>query len=493
MTPTPSLRFVLTSILMGTLLALWTPSGSSASVETLHAPLSPSTTQAQPYNQVVVQADPAGALVAVTLRFPVGSAQDPGGEEGTAHLLGLLLEAEAARRFSQEAASVDVQVDRHEFLVTLLAPPDRWTQLFGELERLVRAASFSGADVERVRRLHAERLQFELGAPGREFEIEQARVIFGSGSPSARPTGGLPASVEGIPSDGPSRFRQRHLDPGQATVAVVGPVAMEDVRRTIPGELRTVPGVSPFRISQPEPQWPPAEDTARAEAPPDDTAQAEMAAVRAPEASPGPRTRLREVPPRPLTVPAEPSAAPAWTAGERIVVDRQLTSTWVTVAWSLPPGTPATLMEFLAFALQEELVPSPPDPGLYGAETRVKAVEGKPVLVTALTVDPRVTGRWEERALGALDQLADTPPTGSFFELLRRRYRNALFLELADPEGRSTWLARIAATAPDGRIPDIGTDVWRLSREGLAGLAASAGPPRVLLMGPEAMFQGGVR
>jgi len=442
------------------------------------------------YRLVLVQSDPGGALVGVSVRFPVGSALDPSGEEGTAYLLARVLESELNRRLYEGAGEVRIQVHPHEFLVTLLAPPGRWAEQFRELERMLSSSPWAGSDVERIRALHLERLRFESGAPSRAFELERAGLVFGPGSNAARPPTGEIPSVERVPTDGPSRFRESHLDPSQATVAVVGPVSQEEVQRTIAGELRSVSGVSPFtrRGAERTPSQDIQRDTVQA-----DTLQAGreaegVAPAPGPDRVPSPRTRLRESPPRPLTIPSPATNPPAWTRPERVVADRELTSTWLAVAWPFPEGTPRVLLDFLALAVQESLQPSPPDPGLYGAETTVILVEGKPILVASVIVDPRVTHRWEERSLQTMAQIEEAPPRGAFFELLRRRYRNDVLLGMADAEGRSIWLTRMAASGVP--VPDPTDDIWRLTEEVLSLAAAAAGPPRVLLMGPERMFGG---
>jgi hypothetical protein len=439
---------------------------------------------AAPYRAVVVQPDHEGSVVAVSFHFPVGSAQDPEGQEGTAHLLGRALEMEGNRRLGTTAGRILVEVGREDFVVTLTASPAQWLERFRDVERLLRAGPVIEGDVERARSQHLSRLQFEEGAPVREFELERARILHGAGAFASRPPGGTPASIHGIPAGGPGRFLNQHLDPARATLAFVGPLVVDEVRSAVGTEVLVTSAVSPFAGGPgPGPAPPPATDTlppGRAEA---DTVSADTLAA---PPGPSPRTRFRDGPERALRIPATGAGAAAWSEAERRVLDRQLTSTWMAVAWPFPREAPRALLEFLARAIHEELLPSPPDPGLYGAEVAVETVSGTPVVMATATVDPRVTARWEERVLGVMSALADSPPTGAFFELLRRRFRNAVLLPLSDPERRSAWLARTLAR--EGSIPDLHTQIWALSREGLAEAAAAAGPPRVLLMGPEQMF-----
>ena len=135
----------------------------------------------------------------------------------------------------------------------------------------------------------------------------------------------------------------------------------------------------------------------------------------------------------------------------------------------------------------EDLTPSPPDPGLFEARARRIAIEGAPILMVTASVDPRVTSRWEDRLVGSLQDLAEAPPAGAFFELTRRRFRSSIALDLAIPEGRAVWLARQAA---GGATPpsEIESEIWALQRESVGTAAAAAGPPRTILMGPSQMM-----
>ena len=170
-----------------------------------------------------------------------------------------------------------------------------------------------------------------------------------------------------------------------------------------------------------------------------------------------------------------------------MVIDQEVTSTWIAVAWPLPAGTPAVLLDFLVHVVREELNPTPPDPGLYRAEVRMERMGPSPVLLVNATVDPRVTLRWEERILRALESVAQDPPRGAFFELTRRRYRASRLLEQALPEARALWLVR--AQAEEGDVPLFTHAIWGLTREGLQGLGQSRGEPRILLFGPARMME----
>jgi hypothetical protein len=472
-----------TGLLAALLCILLSATAASAGTGTADTP-SETTSEQVRYGQILFQEDPGGTLVATSFRFPVGSAQDPDGQEGTAFLLGRALEDEAGQRLATPAARVQVDVSHDEFLVTLLAPPEGWAASVRVVESLLRGSGLSESRIGSLRDDHRARLLFEEGAPVRQFDLERGRLLLGIGHPGARPVEGSRSSTEAISGSDPVGFLERHLDLSAAVVAVVGPVARSEVESALGGPLTMVDGVLPFQeapaLSPPPTAPSPADEPAEI--------QRQDTVPRGPELPPPPRTRLREAPFQPLTIPEAGAGATAWASPDRSMVDEQLTSTWMAVAWPLPQGTPWTLLEFLAHALEGAVVPSPPGPGQFSTRVQVDWVEGLPVLVFHATVDPRVALRWEERILDGMPGMSQTPLTGSFFELGRRQFRSRVLMSMAAPEDRSRWLVRQAAR--DGEVVDVQVAIWRLTEEGLAEAAAAAGPPRILLVGPASMMQG---
>ncbi len=428
------------------------------------------------YGAVIVQTDPSQTAVAVMLRFPNGSAQDEEGREGTAHLLAEVMEAEATRQLAQRPIRVGFEATRDEFLVSLLAPPGQWRAGLSTVTELLADAPLPEGALERARDNQLARLMFEAGAPVRSFELERVRLVRGTGSPASRPVEGTFASLRDIALSDLEAFRSRHLDVGAAIAAVVGPVSADEAAAVLPGEVRSVSARSPFREADPPEPTPPQPAGT-------DTLQVTAAELPAP-----PRTRLHRGTLPSLGVPSSPRGSPAWSEGDRREMDREVTSIWFAVAWPFPPGTPRTLLEFLALTLEEGLVGSPPEPGLYGAETEVQVLDDQPILILSVSADPRQAARWEERTLQGMEDVVESPPEGSFFDLSRRRFRNQVLLNMAGPLERSRWLARTLAET--GEIPDPQAEIWGLTREGLAEAAAAAGPPRTLVLGPLDMMRG---
>lgn len=428
------------------------------------------------YGETLLIPDEGGRMSAVSLRFPTGSAADLPGEEGSANLLGALVQEAANARLVASGGEVLVEVSAEEFLLTLLTPPERWRDGVAVVEGLLFGndlAQAGASEFEEVRGQIVDVLRFESGSPVRAFEASRSALIRGPGSLGARPPMGSIESVGRLSMVALDRYRMENLNRGTAIVAIVGPVTSQEAEVAFGGPVRTVP----LGGARPLPPLPAPEEpspvSGGAPAPDLVTPATQFLPPTAPDTSP-------------LRIPQVPGGPPAWTSGERIEVDQELTSTWIAAAFPLPEGTPSLLLEFLSHLVQEALSPSPPDPGLYQMESSLAWPSEKPVLVISASVDPRAAGRWEERILAVLPEIASSPPTGSFFELTRRRFRSNLLIGLAAPENRVRWAAREAARHGSGSVA-VESDLWRLDREGVAELAGAALPPRIHLTGPLGM------
>lgn len=427
------------------------------------------------FGQLVVQSDPGGAIVGLTIHIPVGGARDPEGREGTAFLLGQLLEEEASRRVAGLHAEASVEVGPESMTLSFASPPNQWQAVLNEAESVLRGEGLDPSRLDSIRERQRARLTFEEGAPVRTFQMEKEALLRREAQGGGRPLMGRRETLDRITFDDLQEFRSRNLSRPWAVLAVVGPVDAAEVGRALSMTPVEVSASSPF-------QERPYQARAAGRRSAADTAAA-------PEGEPiGPlRTRLfRDSGAVPSSAPSL-TGSPAWTQEERRLEDMSLTSSWIAVAWPYPRDTPRILLEFLAHTFHEALVPSPPDPGLYSAEIEVVVVEGRPILVVTAVADPRSALRWEERIREGLDALAESPPEGSFFELTRRRYRSALLMELADPLARSRHLAR--EINDSGEVTDLQTQIWRLSREGLARTAEAAAGPRIFILGPVEMME----
>ncbi len=439
--------------------------------------LAPASAVGQVPARVIWESRPLGSGIAVSVRFPRGAHADPPGSEGTAFLFGRALEAEGARLLAPMSARVHVDVERESLVVTLFAPSLEWIPAWREIAGLLSGSPLSEAAVQAARDRLMDELLFQAGAPVRAFERawdeERLAGLLNDPAGNGRPVGG---SVQGVGSVTPATleaWRSRSLRWDEAVVAVVGPVS-EAQAGALGGPLERV-------VTAPRRPQDPASPETR---PP--------AAVTDPREGGAPATDLLPPAPLYLGVPAPRLSLPSGGlrqplgAGSRRVIDEEITSTWIGVAWALPRGTPWVLQDFLVLVVADALNPSPPDPGLYRADVHLEHAGGIPLLVVVATVDPQSAVEWEARILSTLAGIASEPPPGAFFELARRRYRSSRMLEGSDPGLRARWLATRASL--DGGVPDLASESWGLSREGLAALAGARGEPRILVYGPVRMM-----
>ena len=433
------------------------------------------------WEQVLFLPDPGARIVAVAIRFPAGSASDPVGAEGRAFLFARVLEATANQQLAALQARVQVEVAPLEFLVTVLAPPTGWSEAVREVETLLQTTTPSDALLESTRSNHLQILRFEEGSPGRAFERERATLLLGTTHPAARPVQGTVGTLPGLGVADLVAFRSEHLRDATGTIVVTGPIAEADVRSAF-GSAVTLP--APGRRSEmppvPLPPAPPAP-------PPTTVAGAGTTA----EAGTPPAAPLLRVPSQAaaLRIPPPGSSRLAWDAGDRTVLDRHITATWMAMAFPFPEGSPPLMLDFLAHLVIENLNRSPPDPGLYESSVSVEQIRGAPVIVISASVDPFRSSEWETRLSGAFEVLGDSPPVGAFFELTRRRFRSRLIMEMAAPENVVIWTARRAELGWD-RIGDPEQEIWLLTSEAVADAARGAGPLRTLLYGPQGLGRG---
>lgn len=430
----------------------------TATLQHVQDPVRPPT----PYAASVLDTDPEARILAVSILFPAGSSRDPVGREGTAALLASVLRLQARGALGRHQAALETELSENDLLVTLLTPYDAWREAIITLEMLLYEAPLSQTAFAGARSEILEVLAFESGAPVRAFELERARLLLGPDAWGARPILGSPDALASITLADLETFRATHLRTEGATLAAHGPVEAAELASLLSSDIEELSERS--RAGR------------RSEAPPGSGEQLPPAPLLL---HLGPHVET-EIPP--------PGARPAaWEEGKRILVDRELTSSWISAAFPFPRETPDLLLQFLAHLVREELTPVPPERGLFHADASTMEIEGAPVLVLTASIDPQITLAWEERLVGVMGRMAVEPPDGAFFGLAKRRFRTQALLELALPEARVEWMARRrAAGLPHS--PDLVGEIWGLNRSAVMRTAELAGPAHVIVYGPRAMM-----
>ncbi|CAN5648982.1 hypothetical protein BH23GEM11_BH23GEM11_06520 [soil metagenome] len=432
--------------------------------------------QAQPPGKVYWEARHQESGVGLSVYLPAGGSSDPAGAEGTAFLFGMTLQAEAGRILAPMGARLQVDVGLEHTSVTMFAPARQWAAAWREVAGLLSGTPLPDGAVRAAREQLLDQLMFEAGAPVRAFEIEWNRMrldgLLPGGTNVARAVRGTLPGVGSATASSLEDWRRENIRWQEAVVAVVGPVSESEVRMGS-GSVESLGGVVPVT----RPDSPGARD-------PGPVTSDSLTREAAGAPLPPPPLRIG-VPSARLELPSGGARHP-WNRIERRVINQEITSTWIGMAWPIPGGTPLVLRDFLSHVLSDALNPTPPDPGLYRADVRLERLGGSSLLIVEATVDPQATLQWEARILETLAGVADAPTPGAFFELARRRYRTARLLEAADPAERARWIATRAAV--EGRVPQVSPESWGLSREGLGALAGSLGDPRILIFGPERMM-----
>lgn len=369
--------------------------------------------------RVAAEERPRSTATAVTILLPRGSGADPEGKAGASWLLAHTLSEQANGGIAPGMGRVTPTVGRGRTGFTLLAPRDGWEADLEVLLEVVFRTSPDPEILERVREDLLDRLRFEADAPVRRFQQEVDNLVHGSAHPWSRPVRGTPASVRAV-TPADLEILRRNYRAAEAVAAVVGP--------------------GPAEVEAALPASPPPADPDRA-------------------------------------------AWPAWEAGDRLVLSREVTNSWVAVAYPLAPDLSRTRADFLRFAIEETLVSTPPDPGLFGARVRIESTEDGPVLLVSAAVSPEEARRWEDRILEVVSSLAREPEGPAFFHLQRRRFRSSALLARGVPERASRELAR--GLLRRGSSPDPAREIEGLGPEDLRRAAAGLGPARILLLGPD--------
>lgn len=364
-----------------------------------------------------------GTVVAAAVLLPAGSALDPADAPGTAYILAEVL-ASAARGRLPPASELAVRVERDWTAFTLLAPHDGWRSALSQLSSSLFGEPVSADALAAVGGEMARRFAFEEGAPVREFERELYGMLTSTAHPWARPPRGRAETAGAVGTGALEAFRRSHWDRGSARVGVVGPVEALEARAAV--------------------------------------AAAGLGG--------------RPAPARPT------DDRRAWSDGDRLLLERDVTNSWIGALFPAAPGTPRTLLEALAHRLTERLNPSTPDPGIFVADARVEDTPGGSVLVVEAAVFPESAQLWERRILDLVDDLEE-PADDGFFRWQRRRFRSERLLSESPPEAEALRVA--LDLLREGRVRDLSSEIWELTAAAVARAADDLGEPRVLVLGPD--------
>jgi zinc protease len=180
---------------------------------------------------------PGRPLVSATVTVPVGAADEPAGEagsavlaaramtEGTEHYDAIAL-TEASERLG---ASLHAESGWDATSVGVDVPAARLGPALELLAEVLLRPTFPDADVDRLRDERLNDLLQAQADPRRRADETFIGTIYASSSPYHRPSAGTRETVAGIDARVARRAYERILDPGRATLVVGGDLGGQDV------------------------------------------------------------------------------------------------------------------------------------------------------------------------------------------------------------------------------------------------------------------------
>lgn len=381
---------------------------------------------------VLMSPRPLSEMTTVTLIFPDGARNDPAGAAGATFLLGRLLETEGESALLPLGGRLAIQVDLDQVAVTLSVPNRHWEAAWGEVERLLTTQPIPDEGLDRVKTRRLDELLFQQGAPVFTFLAHWQRYALASGLPAdvdpGRPTGGTLDDVRALSAEILERRRAQVFQLNRSRVLLMAPPPPESSVLQDFG----VSGQSDFLPShEPPGRW----------------------------------------------------------RGEREVMDRELTSTWIGIAWLIPDEAHWVTVSFLARQVHERLNPALPEQGVFRTDVTPVRAGSQRFLTVVSTVDPAVATRRESQILAIVDDLATGTLSGLGLDLAQRRWKSDLARRRANPMEEGGWLAQHLPPDATAMLPDPEALSAFLAGPVLRDLAAGLPEARVLLYGPVPMME----
>ena len=197
-------------------------------------------------------------LVTYSIRFDGGALADPVGKEGLVGILtDLLLEGtktktpeQFADAVGQLGASINFRAGRENATLYVDALARNFRPSVDLVMEALTQPRFDEAEFERLKAQALAQVQSQIAQPGYAARQAFQKVIYGSNSRMARPTGGTLASIESLTMQDMKDYYGKYINPRLATIHVVGAVsddlaedAFEDYEEKWTGPEVTLPSV----------------------------------------------------------------------------------------------------------------------------------------------------------------------------------------------------------------------------------------------------------
>lgn len=176
-------------------------------------------------------------MVSVTLALPYGSAADPAGKEGLAHITADMLDEGAGSRDALQlstaindlGASLATGASVDGSSVSLVVLKKNLRPAFELWSDVVARPRFDAKEWKRVSSLWKNDLQKRAQDPGAVSRAVIAAVLYGRESPYGHPSNGLLSTAASIDLPAAKGFYASHYRPDKATLVVAGDVTRAEL------------------------------------------------------------------------------------------------------------------------------------------------------------------------------------------------------------------------------------------------------------------------
>ncbi|WP_437783570.1 M16 family metallopeptidase [Sorangium sp. So ce1097] len=193
-------------------------------------------------------------IVSVTITVASGSADDPKGQAGLAHITANMLDEGAGKRSALDlssaindlGATLSVGARTDGSVASLSVLKKNFDEAFSILADVVARPRFEPKEWQRVSALWQNDLRKRGDDPTRVSSLVSTAALYGPGTPYGHPVEGLLADAKTIGLPAVKAFYKAAWRPDRAVIAVVGDITRDEVMRAISRDLGTwAPGAAP--------------------------------------------------------------------------------------------------------------------------------------------------------------------------------------------------------------------------------------------------------
>lgn len=199
-------------------------------------------------------------MVSVTLSIPYGSASDPRGKAGLAHITADMLDEGAGPRDAVQlstsindlGASLSTGAGLDGSSVSLVVLKKNFRPALDIFSDVVARPRFDAGEYKRVSALWRNELHKRAQDPGAVSRVVMGAALYGPDSPYGHPSSGLVSTAGKIDLPAVKAFYAAHYRPDQATLVVAGDVTRAELTPMLAEALGA--WKTPARAAEPTPE-----------------------------------------------------------------------------------------------------------------------------------------------------------------------------------------------------------------------------------------------